>query len=189
MRHVQQGSYEVICDRSFLDEEQKAYVDEIASILKVAPVEELKKAVEPVSVLTIAVGAAIGAFGRAFFSKLGEEAALALVDRIKRAFAKGAKRGDDDNLLVFLFSCEQADRKIEIQVILENPNPETIELFFKEGFSELDNVVAQNIMIEENLRRLVYSFDNSGLSVMYGVRKDAFPLYPRYSDGTDEGNC
>lgn len=182
IRRLHPGEIELYADRSFDGSEETVLVDEMAAALGTKAKLEIKKSIDPVSVLTIAMGVAAGSFFKSFFEKLGEEAAGKVISSLKAAFRPGSRRGQQDNLLVLSFCCWTKSGEVEVQVIATNPSESTLDGLFSRALHELDAVGEQHLSASARLRRLVYEYDGEALRPLFGVRDDGYPLRARLED-------
>lgn len=136
---------------------------------------QIKKSVEPISTLTIAmyIGGAIAAGALA---KLGEDLYLGLKDVLKGFF--GSPTLLEERLLDFQFTTLWQGRPVEAHVLLTNPNPKELEALFGSGFADLDAFLSR--CQGENLARFVFEYRNGQLRCLYILRGDCVPLQIRH---------
>jgi len=180
-RYEGQG-LEILFDRNFRDSEDQVLIEEIGGLFGTRPQEEVKKALDPLTVLTIGGAFVLGSIARGFFSKLGGDAYETLRNRLKKLFAR-RKAGEKEKLLVFRAAVAAADYDVEVVVVLSNPTDQDIKDFLEAGLSTLDGVVQACWDPQSGLKRLVFEYSGKRLTLKFGVRKDAAPLYPKTVGG------
>lgn len=171
------GFMQVVYDYSYRDPESQELINDIASSFGSSPQEFAKKAFEPISILTIAGVFVAGAVTVGFFKKIGADAWDTLKAKIKIVFSK-EKRNNRDRLLIFDFTLHGYKTPVNAQIILTNPTANDIEAFFEHGLKHLDQELSAKTALPEEIRKMVFRFSDQGLSLSFGVRKDAVPVHP-----------
>lgn len=189
IQQLEHGEYMVKYDRTFEISSQIEDVARIAELFDVVPSYEMKKSIDPISVLTIAIGVALGSFSKSFFGKLGEELGSELAERLKALFNANSKRGSSDQLLVFLFASDIDGSPVEFQVVLTNPTDAAIRAFLGQGVAELDRVAKRHCEKGTGIRRIVYEYEGGLLKTRFGVRRDAVPMYPDCENDSGGEQC
>jgi hypothetical protein len=167
-----------VYDRSYIDEDDQVLLDEIAAITNGNKRELGKKGLDPLSVLIIAGGFAIGNFATGFLQKMGADA----WDKYKSALKKLAQRKRAKNLehvFQFQFVTHSKGKVFTIEANLTNPTDKDIDLFLQTGIQELDKIVVKNIGENSHIRKMVYEYSGGKLKLSFSVRKDAVPLLPK----------
>lgn len=136
-----------------------------------------ENSVDPISLLIIGCGVFIvQGISNGFFSKLGED----LYEVLKRKLQKIYERKqleDKEQLLQFqLFVISEAGRPIEINIVLTNPSQKDIDEFFNCGLVILDSVLPRIPLDDLDLCRIVFSYQSTGLRILYGLRSDSIPI-------------
>ncbi len=168
---------QIAFDRSYNSDEDRADINAIAKRFGSEPKQEIKKAVDPLSVLVIGGGAFIlGAIGNGFFGQIGADAYTFLRDKLV-SLIKRQRGKSKEQLLVFEFAVTHKGQKLFVHTILSNPADEQIETFLKHTIYDLDAVIDSGSFSPKlHLSRLVYSYENGSLKFLYAVRKDGFPV-------------
>lgn len=163
-------------DRSYQTKEGEEFLAGLRALspdVKTVPI--VKKALEPISTLTIAAGAfALGGIAAGFSGKIGEDLYL----RLKAALVKRFKRADKPRLLDFRFTVMRGEQTIEIHLLLENPSGEEIEALLSSGFGEIDVFLNRINFAEYPIAKLFLRYDSRGLTLRYAVRRNCVPLLP-----------
>lgn len=170
-----QGAFEVHYDRSFLDPEGEVFVHDLARLSSPSaePIQDLKKAAEPISTLVIAAGAfVLGGIANGFFGKIGEDIFDALKRKLKAWFRRSSSR---DRLLILQFPLISASQVILVQSILENPRDEDIETLLSQGLGQLDSLTVHVVTSHERVSRVVTAWRHQRLELLYWVRDDGVP--------------
>jgi hypothetical protein len=138
------------------------------------PREFAKKAIDPISVLTIGGAFVLGAICTGFLSKIGEDGYEFLKKRLSMLL-QHRKSGEKQRLFEFRAVVRRGDYEIEVNVLLVDPTEEEIDEFFKNGLTQLDALVPPYFGVE-GLKSLVFEYSDKRLVEMFGVRRDAVPL-------------
>ena len=93
------GRLEIEYDRNFRDTEDQLLIEKIAGLFGTRPKENVKKSLDPITVLAIGGAFILGGVAQGFLSKLGEDAYEVLKQGLKKLFAR-KKVGEDEKLLV-----------------------------------------------------------------------------------------
>jgi len=164
----------IMYDRSYRDDESMNAIREIAHYMNTKPQFEVKKALEPISILTIIASIAIGSYFKGFFGKLGEANAQAIINNIKKLVAKKEKQ--KDRLVVLKVYSEHKARFIEVNVIASNPIESDVDVLFSIVLKNIDEILPEFIEKLDNVRILTYLFEENKLYFAYAVRDDGIPL-------------
>jgi hypothetical protein len=176
------GDILVKFDRSYaVSAERKTLVDELAQTIGARTNQEFKKAVDPISVLTIVGSFAAGAMASGFLKRIGEDAYEAFKAKLKQIFS--SKPSAKEQLLVFLYAVNMDGVPINVEVILTNPSPDEIAAYFSGGTAELQRQVVEHVQPGLGIRQITYSFRDGKLNLEFAVRKDAVPLRPARRGG------
>ena len=167
---------EVLYDRNFRDSEDQVLIQRIGGLFGTRPQEEVKKAVDPLTVLSIGGVFVLGCIAKGFLTKLGGDAYESLKDCLKKLFAR---RKAGENLLVFRAVVTTPGYDAEVVVVLSNPSDADIEDFLELALPMLDELVQACWDPQSGLKRLVFEYSDKRLTLKFGVRKDAVPLYPK----------
>lgn len=177
MRTLPTDGFHLTVDRTFSEPEFGESVDAIVRLFKTPPQLEVKKALEPIAVLGITAGVfVVGKFAGAFFSHLGNRAAVALSTRLKDIFRR--KRADQTSLLRFEFEFMHEGVNCRADVILTGPNDGEIDAFLAHGLSEVDKMLPLYLNQVEGLVRFVFVYSGGKLKLEFAVRRDAIPVFP-----------
>ena len=176
-RNVPLGDFLVTYDRNFRNEEDQELLNEVANLLKTEPLEEGKKAFDPLSVLTIGGAFIAGGIAAGFLHAVGSDAYILLKAKVKELMLR-RKRGEKEKLFKFHSTVYVDDRSVDVEAILTNPTADDIDTFFAEGLNELDQILPPYLQ-DKNARRIVLEFQEKRLEVKFGVRRDAVPMFPK----------
>lgn len=162
-------------DRTFCDERFDEQVSALATLFGSTPVHEVKKALYPIAVLGIGLGAvAVGKFTWAFFSKLGSNAADALSARLKQIFRKGESK--QVQLLRFEFGFIHLGQDCRAELIVTGPSESDIDGLLKDGIAQVDRALP--LCLTANVTRYVFEYSNGKSTLKFAVRSDSVPLFP-----------
>jgi hypothetical protein len=175
-REYPEGHLQLTFDRSYNSDEDHADINAIANRFGSKPRQEIKKAVEPLSILAIGGAFVFGAIASGFLGQIGADTYTFLKDKLV-ALIKRQRGKSKDQLLVFDFTVTHKGQKLLVQAILSNPTDEQIDTFLKQAIYDLDSAIGSDAFSPKlQLSRLVYLYENQSLEFLYAVRKDGFPV-------------
>lgn len=166
---------EIMYDRNFQTVDDYLLIKDLASLFGTEPKEEVKKALDPLTVLTICGVFLLGGIAKGFLSKLGGDGYDLLKDRLKKLMGQ-KKPGEKEKLLSFQFIIHHGDYTIEIEMILTNPTDDDIERVLSNGMQELDRVLPTYCNPATGIKKAVFQYSDGTAKFKYGIRKDAAPL-------------
>ena len=152
-------------------------INEIARSLGSDVTYEAKKSVDPISVISLTGAFLLGGIVTGFLNKVGSDAWDFIKPKLIK-ITKKSKERQGEQLFVFRAMLEFEDRSIEVETIITDPTDEDIDSFFEKGLSILDIVCPYYIVNSPDLKRLVFSYRATELSLLYGVRRDCVALQP-----------
>ena len=165
-------------DRNLRDAESQRILADIGSLIGAKPEEEVKKALDPITVLTIGFAFVIGQVASGFFTRLGEDGYNALKGALKKLL-KIRDNEKQDRLLRFQALVQSGEEVVEVNVILTNPSAEDIDLWFSRGMRVLDEHVQRAFEAQEPLHSITYEYSEGELRLSFAVRKDGVPMFPK----------
>lgn len=169
----------IIFDRNYENETDQEIINELGNLLGSNPEEEIKKALEPLDILTIAGIFVLGEIASGFFKKMGSDAFDALKKGISKLFRRRELEQGGEHLLVFRSLIAVNETYIEVETILTNPSEEDIDEFFATGLQQVDSIVSQSYDPRVGLRKITLEYSNKVVKLAFGIRKDAVPLFFR----------
>ena len=163
-------------DRTFRDEKGEELLRELSQISgeDEKPTQTLKKAVEPISTLLIAAGiCALGSIAVGFFTKLGSD----FYDKLKNALISYYRdNNSSERLLDFCFVTQQNNSTFEIHVLVVNPTEQKLNELFNSRFNEIDTRLSSLPLIDSDVAKIVFEYNNQKLLMLYAVRSDSVPV-------------
>lgn len=166
---------EIASDRGFRDEADQRLVREIGALFKTKPQEEVRKALEPISILAIGGSFILGGIAAGFLGRLGQDGYEFLRTKLQEIFSRRPAAAQDHLLLLELV-VQAHPYDVTLDVILTNPSPADIESLFDEGLKALDALVPQLLAPDVGLKKLVFQYSHGRLKMLFGVRRDGVPL-------------
>jgi hypothetical protein len=163
-------------DRSFRDAEDQELIGKLSQLFESEATEEGKKALDPITVLTIGGLFALGGIAKGVLSKIGGDSYEVVRDRLKKLMKR--KPEEKERLLRFEFTVQHEQHEIVAEAILTNPEDEDINLFLNEGLSRLDERLPQLFLLNREVKKVVFEYKRGDLTLKFAVRKDAVPLLP-----------
>ena len=181
-RELPQDSLLLTIDRSFSRPQFRDAVTVIEQEFGTRTQFEGKKALEPIGVLLISAGGfALGTFAKSFFSRLGENAADLVCEKLKQIFRHREEDDADPLLRIEVeFKHNQSSRRAE--VILTGPSDGDIDSFFQEGLQRLDHRLPSCLDGPAGIVKYVFAYSQNGLTFRFAVRSDAITLLPETDD-------
>jgi hypothetical protein len=174
-KHHPGGPLRLAVDLSYAGIEFRDDITSISDILGSRVQYEVKKAVEPISILILSGTFVFGAIASGFFGGIGTDAYELLKARLKAMLAKQRKRSKEQ-LLVFEFTVSHLGHRVAVHTIVTNPDDVAVDSMLGKALYDLDEISPDLFSDRHHLSRLVYMYDNGTLSFLYGVREDGYPV-------------
>ena len=178
MKKYALGQFDIGCDRHFWSELYAEELSDLEVLLGAKRSLNVKKALDPIAVLQIGVGVALGHIATGFLQQVGVSA----FEKVKQLLASVLKRdGADEKILQFQLSVYDNTRAICAEVIITNPSQQDIDLFLGRGLQQLDQLLLKVSGEQPELAKIVLKFADGKFKIEFGVRKDAVPMFPDMS--------
>lgn len=172
------GEFEIAPDRSHRSREDIEAISEVAAMLKTSPTEQMKKAVEPISLLELGGAFILANVATGFLTRIGEDAYDRFKTRLKFLFRR--RRADKkDRLLVFHMTLADGEHRVSAEIILTNPTDADIDAFFSVGLREIDAAFPKVIRGNPDAVRFVAEWKDSSIQLTYAVMRNGLPFMPR----------
>jgi hypothetical protein len=159
-------------------EQDQSDIREIAKVFGTAPVYDLKKAADPISIITIAGAFVLGGIATGFLGQIGIDGWNLVKKKLTDLFSRTENR-KGEQLLVFSALVKSNSVHVEVETVLTNPTPQDVDRFLASGLQVLDEVLPIYLQESPELRRLVFEAKGECIDLNYTVRKDGRPLSPR----------
>ena len=169
------GRVQLSFDRTYHDVDSRALIDEICELLKSTPQEEGKKALEPISVLTIGAAVILGAVATGFLNALGQDAYKAVKERLTKLCVPRRGKGDEQLFRVEL-SVSDGVRRVNVDVIFTNPSDDDVEYALGQMLYDVDDALPRLMLQDIEVRRIVFEARQRTLRFKFAVRWDAVPV-------------
>jgi hypothetical protein len=144
-------------------------IEELAALLGTEAEEEIKKAFDPIAVLTVAGAFVMGGIAGGFLPRLGEDAYDALKSKLKELFARRNKQPAETLLrLALVVTADHGE--IEIEVILSRPDDRSIEALLGNALTALDTILPELINSNRHVKRIVFEVVDGELQIRFGLR-------------------
>lgn len=168
--------FEVIFDHSHRDPGMLLWVRELAQLasFEAKPKYHAKKAVEPLSTLTIVAGAfVLGGIAAGFLNQLGAD----LYETLKHKLHQyGDKRRATETLLVFKFIASVQKEHLEVHVVVEDVASDVIDRLFDVGLRQVDTVAEAIRSENPSIVRLVFHWDGEAPHLLYTIDLHGVPF-------------
>jgi hypothetical protein len=172
-------------DRGFADQVDASTCDEVEALIGSRPHIEVKKALDPLAILTLGGTFLAGAIANGFIGAMTTDAYNALKERTKKFFqrrreAVAAQRGIAESLFVFKAFVKDGEGFCVVDVIITDPTDDDLDRFFKHGLHRLDEELEKALKDRRQIQRIVIGVEGREFKIKYGVRSDAVPVAPVY---------
>lgn len=174
-KHHSGGPLRLALDMSYQGREFDDDITSLSAVLGSKPQLELKKAVEPLSILILSGTFVLGAIASGFIGSIGSDAYGLLKTKLKAMLAKQRNR-TKEQLLVFEFTISHQGNRVAVHTIVTNPDDTAIDGMLGNAVYELDKIHPDLFSERHHLGRLVYMYEQGKLSFLYGVREDGYPV-------------
>jgi Flp pilus assembly pilin Flp len=172
-------------DRGFADQVDATTCDEIEAMIGSTPHIEVKKALDPLAILTLGGTFLAGAIANGLIGAMTTDAYNALKECVKKFFqrrreALAAQNADAESLFVFKAFVKDEEGFCVVDVIITKPTDDDLDRFFKYGLHRLDEELEKALRDRRQIQRIVIEIDGREFKVKYGVRSDAVPVAAIY---------
>ncbi|MHA8055518.1 hypothetical protein VR611_06190 [Aquirufa nivalisilvae] len=176
VRIYKYGNFKIVTDRNFRDENSKKDIEDLKSILKNAKTEEeIKKSLEPISILTLGSGFVLGGIANGFLGEIGAEAYRALVEKLKQIYNKPVIE-EQEKLFKFDTTITKGKKSVNVQVIISNPTVNDIQVFFDKGIKQLDIILLKYIKGNKHIKVIVFEYKSNSLELKFALSKKGIPI-------------
>jgi hypothetical protein len=164
-------------DKSFEDPESQAILAAIGRALGTEPERQLKKAVDPITVLTIAAGFTVAQLAGGFLKAIGQDGWAVVKSRLREIVAnRRRKSGRDWILLADLFLTGDAGQRLNVQILITNPVEDDVEGLYEQAVRLVDRDLARYLAESDVLARVVLEYAKGEVRRLFGVRRDGVPV-------------
>lgn len=157
--------------------EDQADIAVISEVFGNPPQYEMKKAADPISVITIAGAFVLGGIASGFLNEVGSDGWKFIKLRLAALFSR-PKQEKGERLLSFRVLLEVEGTPVEIEIIHTNPTPEEVDEFLDIGLSVIDSVMPYYLHNAKDVRRFVFEAKGKNVEIKFAVRRDCRPLAP-----------
>jgi hypothetical protein len=164
-------------DRSFDNPDGQREIEELRKILNTdSSIYEIKKSLDPITILTIGGSFFLGAIASGFFGEIGADGYNLLKQKLGEI--SNSKQIDTrEFILIFEFTVTNAEIKNDILVILSNPSEDDVDSAIKE-FPKLDEILPKLFALNPDIKQYVFEYKEGGVKLKYSVDKYGIPLIP-----------
>jgi len=163
-------------DRSFDDDESLKLLGEVGEVLGVEPQQELKKSVEPVSVLALVGAFLAGQISVGFLQAIGQDAWEKVKERYRKLVVRQQALSKDRILMADLFLARGDGTQLNVQVLVEQPSIDDVEALYETAMRRLEEVAPMYLGNSDTVARVVFEYRDGKLTELYSVRDDGVPL-------------
>ena len=179
IRNYPTDRVQVIWDRSYSSEADQELLRSLAGIGSppMSLVMENKKAVEPVSILTIGGVFVLGSIATGLLNKIGADA----LDAFKRRLSQiiGKKKADTGEAVIrlqFAVSKPEETAVYDVSLFATNPDDHDIDALLNRCVRQIDTRVGQISESHPELSVLVLEYREGAIYTKYAMRRDGFPM-------------
>ena len=162
-------------DRSYVQPNDKELLRELEELLKCQIKSQIKKSVEPISILIIAASFTAGEIAQGLLSKIGEDIWEKVKGKINE-LVNSETHVEKDRLLVFEFTVDLENNPLSLEATLTNPSESEIREFLDEGLEQLDKKTDLFSQDRHYLKKVVLEYKDNKMRVIFGLRVDGVPL-------------
>lgn len=175
-------------DENYRDSESQKVLTNLADALNAgSPKYFSKNALDALTILTISGSFALGGIASGFLNQLGSDLYRNLKEGLLRLIKEKGKR-HKDNLLSFDFNITHGEKVVLVRILCCNPSETDIDELFHDIIPSLDKIVTLYFEGSQPIARLVFEKKESSFQLLYGVRRDGFPLIPVKPVIMEKGN-
>lgn len=175
-------TWTIVYDRTFSAPEDQALLGEIGLLLGGNdPQLEIKKAVEPLSILTIAGAFILAKVAAKFLEELTSDAYALLKEKVKALIQR--RRAEDREVVLRVETVLQVgERRIVVEVFVTNPTPVQIDLLFSHGMDQIRDRIDELLPQAETVGRAVFEYgETERIELRFCVRRDGVPFWPGHN--------
>jgi len=165
-------------DRTYRFDEDQKEINGIAEVFGSKAIYELKKSVDPISVLTIAGKFVLGAIAVGFFGQIGADGWIQVKKKLVDLFSRTQNR-HDEQLLVFRAVTRVNEHDLELEIILTNPTPNDIDQALISGLLIADKLAAEVILDIPDARRIIFQAQGENIELRFIVLRNCRVVEPR----------
>ena len=180
IRTNQHGPFHIWHDWAHRSSEDQRDIFAISQVFGTEAKYEMKKAADPIGLITIAGAFVLGGIASGFLKEIGSDGWKIVKSRLTSLFSR-ERQDKGERLLSFSITVEVGGTPIEIDIIHTKPSADEISEFLDEGLAVLDSVLPIYLENAKDIRRLVFEAKGKDLQVKFAVRKDCRPLAPSIS--------
>ena len=159
LQQVQRGTIEVVFDRSYRSELDTSTLEEIRGLPGVSTSCLEKKALEPLSVLTVAFGLwAAGSYLSGVLNQMGADTWEYLKTRIK-ILQKRRREEGREYLFILEAQIPRDSGLLCVKFIATSPSGGELDLLLSSGLAELDKLIANMLSIDSDVREIVFNLN------------------------------
>jgi hypothetical protein len=172
-------------DRGFSEVLDEPQIEELTVLLGRKPEHDVKKALEPLSILTLGGTFLAGAIASGFVSAMTADVYRLLKVRIKAIIRKrreiaAAEAPAAQALFVFKAFVKDEFGFCLVDVIITDPTDHDLDRFFRYGLTRLDQELTKALATRQEIQRIVIEIEGDDFKIKYGVRSDAVPVKAVY---------
>lgn len=169
------GEMGVGFDRSYFNAEAQEVINEVNALLKSRekPQYDIKKALDPLSILTIFGTFVVGGIAGGVAQKIGSDGWDAFKKKVKVLLDKNQAK---EKLLRLDTTIQRNNLSINVEIILSDPSSSAIDNFFEHGIKKVDEILDAYFKQDDGMRKLVLEYKNSEIYVKFGVLQNGWPV-------------
>jgi hypothetical protein len=165
-------------DRSFCNPEDRQDVLAIGDLLGSKPVEQCKKALDPISILQISGKFALIAIAAGFFGQIGADGWTFLKKRLSELFERKRKLKRDYLFVFDALVAVDSSRRVNVQIIFTNPTGSTFDREYADSLANLDLVLPVYVERLPEMRKFVFEAKEGEIDLKFALRADCLPFRP-----------
>jgi hypothetical protein len=167
----------IIYDSHFKDPDIQELIYELSVLLKGRAEEEHKTENPFLSVLSIAASYPYGGIYKSFHRQFDRTGFKNF--RVNLHYLLTRKTKAEERIISFIASMAFGNQTIQAEILLTNPDSNTIIRFFNKSLKRFDAVFLKQFQPGKGIRKMVYAYKDKDFEFLYALRKDGLPLEAR----------
>ena len=171
------GKLELGFDRNYENEKDQALIEEICDVFQTRPRYEVKKALDPISILTIGGMFVLTHLASGFLEQLGSDGYHIFKNTLKKLTTM-RKKEEKEKLFRFDLDLQSGSEIINVHIILTNPGVSDIDLFLTRGLSDVQDLMPIFYNRALGIKRVVFEYEGGCIKFRYALRQDGILVRP-----------
>jgi hypothetical protein len=163
-------------DRSYRDRTSQALIVDMSNLLGTEARPQAKKALDPLSILTLTVQATLGGIVGAVAKTVTDDVWAKLKKKISLALARRRDRSKE-YVFQWRFAVVVGGREVEVDLLATCPSESQLDRIFHRHLATTDAVLLEWLPNHPEIRRVVFDVGGSEAKFSYALRSDVVAVY------------